>query len=46
LQNEVLVVTYVTQGGPAARPASLAIAEAIEARLTASAGNAPGNTDR
>ncbi len=46
LQNEVLVVTYVTQGGPAARPSSLAIAEAIEARLTASAGNAPGNTDR
>ena len=39
LQNDVLVVTFEPQGGPASRPSSLAIALAIEARLSASAGN-------
>ncbi len=39
LQNEVLVVTFEPQNGPASRPSSLAIARAVEARLSASAGN-------
>jgi hypothetical protein len=35
LQNEVLLVSFAAQRGAAARPSSLAIANALQARLLA-----------